>query len=94
MSNIQIVAAALTAAYTLLEGMNRQHGKGHINAITVDVNKTDLSSGIVKGHVSRTYGGGCGSSTKSDQRTFTLNAKSNGKVNVRFLDKRQTVSAN
>lgn len=93
MSNIQIVAAALTAAYSLLEGMNRQHGKGNISAITVDVNKTDLSSGIVKGHVTRNYGGGCGGS-KSDQRTFSLNAKSNGKVNVRFLDKRQTVSAN
>lgn len=88
MSNIQIVAAALTAAYTLLDGINRQHGKGSISSISVDVNKTDLSSGVVKGHVTRNYAGG------DDSRTFSLNAKANGKVNVRFLNKRQTVSAN
>lgn len=93
-SNLQIVAGALAAAYSLFDGINRQHGKGDISAVTVSVNGTDLDNGIVKGYVTRNYGGGCSGKPQSDQRTFSLKANSKGKVAVRFLDKRQTVSAN
>lgn len=88
MSNLLIVAAALNVAFETLSSINNSKGKGSIDAITVDVNRTNLETGIVRGHVTRSICGG-----RKDQRSFGLTVKENGKVECRFLDKKQTVAA-
>lgn len=84
LTNLNIVAAALTLAYSTLDALNSRHGKGSLKSIAINIDGTDLTNGVVKGSVSRSTG---------DSRTFGLKVKPNGKVEVRFLDHKTTVSA-
>ena len=83
MKNLQLVASALTLAFATLETLNSKHGKGSITKLTVDIGSTDLNSGIAKGSIERSTG---------DSRTFKLTAKSTGKVEVRCLNHKMTIS--
>lgn len=87
LAQLQVVSAGLMLAYNTLTSINDQKGRGSIEELTVDVNRTNLETGVVRGHVTRSYNG------QKDQRAFGLTVKPNGKVECRFLDRKRTIAA-
>ena len=73
----------IRVGFDTIQGINEKNGKGKIESLSFVVAETDLDAGTIKGSVHRSCG---------DERTFTLKTKESGRVQVRFLDKKQTVN--
>jgi hypothetical protein len=81
MANLNVAGVAQAAVVALFQ-LNSLYGTGRIKALTVNVAESSLDG--IKGSVEQTDG---------KVRKFGLKAKNNGKVEVRYLDKKKTVAA-
>lgn len=89
MSDYQAVMGVLGVAYTTLCALNREFGKGEIEKIVIDVTKSWLAAGCIRGTVERSR---TGIPLRNDEvkRTFIIRKSGQG-FTLRFLNKRMTV---